>query len=207
MKILIVAATKEEISLLKEVNPAYHDLDFLVTGAGMVATAYELTKYLSNKSFDLAINCGIAGSFDRSILIGEVVSVTEDIFSELGAEDGNEFLSLSKIGLEGKDFLQNTFSLRAFSNTPLREVRGISVNTIHGNESTIKTVMNRYQPQIETMEGASFFFVCEKENLPSLQLRAISNYIERRNKNAWNIPLALENLKVTVEKLISILLK
>ena len=205
MKILFVAATNDEISLLKGVNPDNHFLDFLVTGVGMVANTYELTKYLRNRSFDLAINCGIAGSFDRSIPIGEVVSVKEDIFSEHGAEDGNEFLSLSDIGLDGKLFLQNTFSLNSHSILPLREVRSITVNTVHGNELSIQTIIKRFQPQIETMEGASFFFVCEKENLPSLQFRAISNYIEKRNRAAWNIPLALENLKVFIEKLISTL--
>ena len=202
MKILIAGATIEEIDPLKGINPVNHDLDFLITGVGMVASTYSLTKYLNNKKYDLAISCGIAGSFDRSILIGEVVSVIEDAFSELGAEDGNEFLSLSKIGIEGKFFYQNTFSLMPFKTNPLREVRGISVNTIHGNESSIQSIINRLQPHIETMEGASFFHVCEKENLPSLQLRAISNYIERRNKNAWNIPLALENLNITLEKLL-----
>ena len=205
MNILIVAATNDEISPLKGINSVNHDLDFLLTGAGMVATAYELTKKLSTKNYDLAINCGIAGSFERSFKIGEVVSVADDIFSELGAEDGNEFLSLFKIGIDGKDSFQNTFSLKPFSMNELKEVRSITVNTVHGNESSIQSIIKRCQPQIESMEGAAFFFVCEKENLPSLQLRSISNYIESRNKNNWNIPLALENLKVTLQKLISTL--
>ena len=151
----------------------------------------------------MAINCGIAGSFDRSIQIGEVVSVKEDIFSELGAEDGNDFLSLDQIGLQGKNYFKNTFLLNAVSMSILREVRSITVNTIHGNDPAIKIVVNRFQPHIETMEGASFFFVCENENIPSLQLRSISNYIEKRNRESWNIPLAIENLNNTLTKVIS----
>ena len=85
----------------------------------------------------------------------------------------------------------------------LREVKSITVNTIHGNDPTIKAVVNRFQPHIETMEGASFFFVCENENIPSLQLRSISNYIEKRNRESWNIPLAIENLNNTLTKVIS----
>jgi futalosine hydrolase len=34
----------------------------------------------------------------------------------------------------------------------------------------------------------------EQEYIPCIQLRAVSNYVEKRNKDAWNIPLAIENL-------------
>ena len=203
MKILIAAATKEEFSLLNGLNSKNHELDFLITGVGMVSMAYSLTGHLKNNRYELAINCGIAGSFDRSIQMGEVVSVHEDIFSELGAEDGNEFLSLDQIGLKAKNSFKNTFLLNAVPMNILRKVRSITVNTIHGNDPTIKSVVNRFQPQIETMEGASFFFVCENENIPSLQLRSISNYIEKRDRESWNIPLALENLNKTLIKIIS----
>ena len=203
MKILIVAATKEEISVLEDIKDSSHILDFLISGPGMVSTAYELTLKLSTNRYDLAINCGIAGSFDRSISMGEVVSVKHDIFSELVVEDGDKFLSLSEAGLLGKDSFQNSFKIMDSSNLHLKEVRGITVNTVHGNESSILKVINRCNPQIETMEGAAFFFVCEKENIPSLQFRAISNYVEKRNRDIWNIPLALRNLKAALENLLS----
>jgi futalosine hydrolase len=48
------------------------------------------------------------------------------------------------------------------------------------------------------MEGAAVFYVCQMEKIPFLQLRAISNRVEKRNRNAWNIPLPLENLRRVV---------
>jgi futalosine hydrolase len=53
------------------------------------------------------------------------------------------------------------------------------------------------------MEGATFFYICCRENIPFLALRAISNKVELRNKNNWNIALALNNLS---EKLVDVLL-
>jgi futalosine hydrolase len=53
------------------------------------------------------------------------------------------------------------------------------------------------------MEGATFFYICSRENIPFLAVRAISNKVELRNKNKWNIPLALNNLS---EKLVDVLL-
>ena len=203
MKILIVAATEVEISELRGVATDSHKLEFLVTGPGMVSTTYELTHFLRENKFDLAVNCGLAGSFVRTIKIGEVVEVNTDTLSELGAEDDEQFLSLAEIGLEGRNDFQS--SARTNSNHDFKKVKGITVNTVHGNMASIEKVIKKYKPEIESMEGAAFFYVCEKENIPSIQLRAISNYVERRNKDNWNIPLALQNLKLALEKLLSAL--
>jgi futalosine hydrolase len=139
------------------------------------------------------LNCGLAGSFDRSIAIGEVVYISQDIFSELGAEDDEQFLSLATMGLTGEDSVQAKAMEQFPTLNKFRNVRGITVNTIHGNEASIQRIIDRLNPEVETMEGAAFYFVCEKENIPAIQLRAVSNYIEKRNKENWNIQLALRS--------------
>lgn len=202
MDILLTAATEMEISPFREAFFRKNNVSFLVTGVGMVSTAYELARHFSTNRYDLAVNIGLAGSFDRSIPIGEVVRVIEDIFSELGAEDGDQFLSISHLGLEATNILVNVDDFRPQALKHFRSVRSITVNTVHGRESTIEEVVSRLNPQTESMEGAAFFYVCGRENIPSLQLRAISNYVERRNKLAWDIPLAMKNLKQEVVALI-----
>lgn len=198
MQILISAATEQEIAPLRDIWFRKHKVDFLVTGIGMVATTYSLSRAFMQQPFDLALNVGLAGAFDRSLLIGEMVRVTEDILSEMGAEDGDQFLSLEEIGLSGTDIFLNVDETNIKELEEFRKVRSITVNTIHGNEKSIEKVKERLHPQIETMEGAAFFFVCGQYNIPSIQLRAISNYVERRNKDNWDIPLALKNLKQAV---------
>ena len=53
------------------------------------------------------------------------------------------------------------------------------------------------------MEGAAFFYVCLQEKIPFLQIRSISNYVEKRNKSNWNIPLAIDNLNVVLLDIIN----
>jgi futalosine hydrolase len=53
------------------------------------------------------------------------------------------------------------------------------------------------------MEGASVFKVCEEFNVPCMQIRSISNKVEKRNKNNWDLDLAIRNLNIEVEKIIS----
>ncbi|TAH39952.1 MAG: futalosine hydrolase [Bacteroidetes bacterium] len=202
MEILISAATEEEIAPLRDIWFRKHKVEFLVSGVGMVASTYSLCRQFSEKPYQLAINTGLAGAFDRSLKPGEIVRVTEDIFAELGAEDGDEFLSLKQIGLPGTDILINLDEIRIKEMEEFRKVRSITVNTVHGNETSIKRVMDRYHPHIETMEGAAFFFVCGQFNIPSLQLRSISNYVEKRNKANWEISLALKSMKQAIAMLL-----
>lgn len=203
MKILITAATETEIQRLKKSlkKSSLKKINFLVTGIGMTATAYHLAKKISAGDYDLAINIGLAGSFKREIAIGDVVNVISDRFADVGAEDGNNFLTLAEIGLNKKnqfpfrnEKLVNPEVKKYPSLKKLSRVNAITVNTVHGNKKSIKNAVQKYNPDIESMEGAAFFYVCMMEKIPCIQLRAISNYVERRNKNKWNIPLALNNL-------------
>ncbi len=202
MKILLCAATEEEIAPLREIWFRKHKVEFLVSGVGMLATSHRLTRAFSEKTFDLAVNTGLAGAFDKDIKLGEVVRVTEDILSELGAEDGEDILNLKDLGLPGEDVFINMDEMRVPELEQYRKVRSITVNTVHGNPESIKRVVARLHPHIETMEGAAFFYVCGQYEIPALQLRAISNYVEKRNRDQWEIPLALHNLKQSLAVLL-----
>ena len=218
MRILVVVATEEEVSLLiSEFGISISELEenrnwklfqfkseiehpkfeILVTGVGMVATAFALGKHLALNQYDLVVNLGIAGSFDRNIALGDVLEITEDTFAELGAEDDNEFLSIDKMGF-GKGTFYPTTKLadlyNLFNTFNLQTATAITVNTVHGNEASIKKITERLNPQLESMEGAAFFYVCGEMNVPCIQIRAVSNYVEKRNRDNWKIGLAIKNL-------------
>jgi len=89
------------------------------------------------------------------------------------------------------------------SDTPVNElvaVTGITVNRVHGTTDSILKTIHQFDPDVETMEGAAVGYVCWKVGIPWVQIRAISNRVEPRNKDNWNIPLALENLHDEVMK-------
>jgi len=52
------------------------------------------------------------------------------------------------------------------------------------------------------MEGATVFKVCNEFAVPCIQIRAISNNVEKRSKANWNMPLAIHNLNHQVAKII-----
>jgi futalosine hydrolase len=224
MKVLLVSATSLEIEplcaglrLVKKHEghiTSYTgknvEMDVLLTGVGMVATAYWVGRAIASGSYDVAINAGICGSFDRQIPIGEVVNVVEDSFPEMGTEDGEYFLSLIDLDLLGRDefpFTNGVLENKVTYNHPmldsLRKVKGITVNRVHGQAHSIGKLLETIQPDVETMEGAAFLYACQSIGLKCLQLRSVSNYVETRNRTAWNIPLAIRNLNQTLTELLA----
>jgi futalosine hydrolase len=214
MHILIVAATEAEIEPLKEsqesrarkqdakseVSNLRPQISYLITGVGMVATAFALGTHLVTNKYDLVINLGIAGSFDRSIALGEVVEIIEDTFSELGAEDDDCFLSLTTLG-----FGEITYRPKGHPFLNIRQVRAITVNKVHGNEASIDRIIERLDPQLESMEGAAVFYACRQAGVACLQIRSVSNYVEKRNREAWKIGLAVKNLNTFAGELLDVL--
>ncbi len=169
----------------------------------MTAMAFHLGKILGRK-YDLAINAGVAGSFRRSISPGTVVNVVKDSFADLGAEDGEKFLTLREMGLAKGASLKaqgRWKGSKILSN--LSKVDSITVNTVHGNAANIKKIIRKFNPDIESMEGAAFFFACNNFKMPCIQIRAVSNYVERRNKKAWKLMPAIENLNAFLEEMLA----
>ena len=204
MNILLVAATQAEIEPFLRYHEIHelpivkmrigkHHVDILLSGVGMVSTAFTLGHYFKESKFDLAINVGIAGSFDSTLLPGDICRVQEDVLSEFGAEEGENFLSSDQIGL-GKNRFLASINTDFPDYNQLPAVKAITVNKVHGNEKSIAKIVDQYQPQIETMEGAAFFFACNHSQINGIQIRAISNKIERRNRDNWQIGLAIKNL-------------
>lgn len=76
----------------------------------------------------------------------------------------------------------------------LKNVSAITVNTTHGCIKNIDLFRHKFKADIETMEGAAFFYICLKEGVQFMQIRSISNYVEERNTDKWDIPLAIKNL-------------
>lgn len=190
MDILLVAATQAEIKPLLDGFGEEKPFDVLITGVGMVATAFALGKKFTQKKYDLAINLGIAGSFDRTLNLGEVVEIEQDTLSEFGAEDGDQFLPIEFLGF-GESVFKPIDPMLLLS---IKKVRAITVNTVHGGENSIQKITKRLNPQLESMEGAAFFYACKNSMVPSIQIRAVSNYVEKRNRENWKIGLAVKNL-------------
>lgn len=217
MQILLTAATPFEIApalrWLEKSFPQPENGVFkkenlevfpLISGVGMMATGWRLGLFLAQNRPDLALNAGIAGAFDSSFRIGDVCNVTAEQFGDLGVEEADgSFTDLFELGLAeageaawAKDVLLNPAN-EQFAFLPA--ARGLTVNKVHGAASSIAAIRMKYPgAQVETMEGAAFFYACLNAGIPFLEIRSISNFVEPRNREAWDLPLAIDNLNQTL---------
>jgi len=223
LKILIVFATSPEAEILEGIPDNYPGktefcfnqsvISVLVTGVGGMSTGWAMQKWLySNPKPDLAINAGIAGSFSEKYPMGTVVIPVSDCFADLGIEKDNNYQTLAEAGLMDPDEYpfkngvinsHNNYIKKLLPRIP--GVKAVTVNTTSGSERTIERLRSKFNPDIETMEGATFFYICARENIPFLSLRAISNMVKPDRKSGWDIPLALENLAGEMKEVLKIL--
>ncbi|GAC1400959.1 MAG: hypothetical protein NVSMB63_20180 [Sediminibacterium sp.] len=179
-------------------------LRFHQSGVGMLATAVALSKLIVEERPDLIIQAGIAGCFDQKTALGKVVVVKEESLGDMGVAEDGKWKDIFDLKLEKSSY--HPFERRKLPNTwldrynllKLPEVSAITINEISTHPGRIEQLVKKYNPAIESMEGAALHYVCREANIPFLQLRAISNHIGERNKANWKTTEAITNLNATL---------
>ena len=151
MRVLLVAATEAEVAPTLQALRARPDVPdsplsvgVCITGVGLVAAAYELGKALAAGHWDFVLGAGIAGSFSKSLSLGDCVIVESEQLADFGAEDGEDFIDIFSLGfVKANDppfkrrQLINPLSESPFALAHLPRVAGLSVTTVSGCEATI----------------------------------------------------------------------
>ncbi|MEO6583840.1 MAG: futalosine hydrolase, partial [Ferruginibacter sp.] len=202
MRILLVAATSMELAHFLLRHP---DADILLTGVGVPATLYHLYKRLHQIDYDMVIQAGIAGAISTTLQLGSVHAIYCDVFADIGVNATGGFQSIFEMGLSNPATFP--FSNGRLINKNLHRVNkwkipvcnAITVNTISDDTHLTKFYGEKYEAELESMEGAALHYVCLQEGVHFLQLRAISNYVGERNKVNWQIKEAVSNLSATLD--------
>lgn len=209
--LLIVAATPGEVETAHGLSIDGCTISYLTTGIGVHATAFALGAALEGSKVDVVMHVGIAGSFSPSLPVGSVVLDASDCFADFGADNRGEFMLAGQLGwykeegvFQPDGFLVNPYvtalpQCTLFADLPA--VKGITVQTVSGSTDTIARRRALFGPDIESMEGAALFYACLKRKIPFMALRAISNLVEPRNRDRWQVQSALEALNNTLMRL------
>ncbi len=217
MNCLLIAATTKEIApFLQQYREPQNawlpalDIDVLITGIGLTASTYHLTKQFYLKKPGLVIQAGVAGCFDKNIPLGSVVVVKQDTIADESVIELQKLKTLFDLRLVPQNQLpyKNGWLINPgttlIKKTKLKAVKGISVNQITTSKQLIQFYQNQFNPVTESMEGAALHYVCLMEKIPFLQIRSISNYIGERNKKNWNMQESVTNLNNELIRLLKL---
>lgn len=207
MHIIISSATEMEHSLLqkklKHLDQRGITINFHTSGVGVLQSTYAFTSLLLQNKPDLIIQCGIAGGFDDTLLKQAVV-VEKDFYASCGVEEQALWRDMFDMGFAHSDTfpfqdkaLESSLS-KTFPLSSIKLVTAVTVDEVTTNTRRIAFFQKKYAAQIETMEGASFHYVCLQNNVPFLQIRGISNKVGDRDKSNWYISEALNNMTIVM---------
>lgn len=213
MHVVVTSATQFECAqAMHQVQSAgWGDAGFTISfnqsGVGMLASAVSLTQ-LALQRPSLIIQAGIAGCFDDGATLGKVYVIGNEMLGDTGVNENGEWKDLFDLNLAQADTepftnkgLHNPW-LSKYNLLALPVVNSVTINEVTTNTQRWQQIVNKYNPFVESMEGACLHYACLQHNIPFIQLRATSNYIGERDKTKWKMKEAIGNLNnVLVEYL------
>lgn len=212
MKILLCAATEFEIRpVIDEIREKrMQNVSVLITGVGLAAATYALTRSVLQSRPDFILQAGIAGTLDLALPLTKIVLVESETIGDLGVEEGGSFRSLFDLNLLGTDTppwtggrLVNHLGLLKASG--LTCVAGVTVNEISTRPERIAQY-RRSGAAVESMEGAALHYVGLMEKIPFLQMRSLSNFAGERDKSKWMMGPSLASLNHALSRILNQLL-
>jgi futalosine hydrolase len=118
--------------------------------------------------------------------LGKVVAVKEEMLRDMGVEEDGKWKDIFDLKLEKSNYppyekrkLPNR-CIEKYNLLRLPEVNAVTANEMCTRQDRIQQLIKKYEPVVESMEGAALHVLCSEMSIPFLQLRAISNYIGER---------------------------
>ena len=209
MHLLLCSATELEIQPTIDFirDNRVSGIEVLITGVGLTAATYGLTRAVITKRPRFILQAGLAGCIDRNLPLTKMVLVGTETLGDLGVEESGNFRSIFDLGLQDKNaapFVQgrlpNKQELLQLAGLPI--VDGVTVHEISTNTERINYYRDQLGAQVESMEGAALHYVALLEQIPFLQLRCLSNFAGERDKNKWVMAAAINMLNQDLQRII-----
>ena len=200
---------------------------FLSTGVGKVAAAVGMLEAIDRLRPSLVLHLGCAGAFRESGLrLGDVVVATEEIFADEGADTDDGFLTLADLGFSpyftepehGGHGIQIGDGMgvaiaavpaevlaavrAAMSDFSVTSGRLLTVSSGSATNARARALWERWHALAESMEGAAVAWVAQRRGLRFLEVRGISNFVGRRERDAWQVEEACEHAALVAEWLL-----
>jgi len=192
-RILIVTAVEAEAAALRRGLPAdaAHGVTVLVGGVGAARAGAAASRALAlDPGYGAVISAGVGGAFPGRAEPGALLLARRVVAADLGADGPDGYLSVDELGF-------GTATLEAGRVPGLDAVVGgiLTVTTATGTDERAAELIRRHPDAVgEAMEGFGVAAAAELADLPFAEVRAVSNLVGRRDRDAWRLDLAFAAL-------------
>jgi futalosine hydrolase len=167
------------------------NVDVLVSGIGPVEAACAVATAISAKRYDLVVEAGIAGAIVDSAAIGDGVAVLDDRL-ELSLEDGRALALPAGSSIDDRAESDPRW-VAVLQSLGFAALRGVTVCRVTSTDATAERLAEAGF-QIESMEGFAVLRACNRNGIPAIQIRGISNRVGERERSGWNFQAGLDGL-------------
>jgi futalosine hydrolase len=190
VKVLVVTAVEAERDAILAAGAR---VDVLVGGIGPAAAAAATSAALDG--VELVLSAGIGGGLGP-LVPGDVAVAAAIVFADLGAETADGFVPVSELGFGGESYdVSPKLAVELADRTGGHLGTVLTVATVTGTAETAAALAGRFPDAVaEGMEGAGVAAAATVHGVAFGEIRAISNRVGPRDRDAWQIPLALQAL-------------
>ncbi|MFD7441489.1 futalosine hydrolase [Streptomyces sp. NPDC059909] len=183
-------------------------VDVLSAGVGPAAaaagtaTALTAAAYEPAPGYDLVVSAGIGGGFRPVAPVGSVVVADAIVCADLGAGTPDGHLTVEELGFGRSVHQPSPLSARIAK--ALDAVHGpvLTVSTVTGTAARAAELIARHpRAAAEAMEGFGVAEAAAAHGVPVVEIRAVSNAVGPRDRDAWRIGEALAALRRAFELL------
>ncbi|WP_327283982.1 MULTISPECIES: futalosine hydrolase [unclassified Streptomyces] len=170
--------------------------DVLVGGVGPAAAAAATATALALAEYTLVVSAGIGGGFAPAAPVGSLVVADAVVAADLGAETPDGFLDVQELGFGHSVHLPPAeLAARAAEATGALLAPVLTVSTVTGTaEGAARLAARHPLAGAEAMEGFGVAEAAAAHGVPVLEIRAVSNAVGPRDRDAWRIGDALAAL-------------
>jgi futalosine hydrolase len=200
------------------------NLAYGVSGLGKVNAAHAATLLINHFTPSLIINLGIGGAYPSSGLdVGSVAIATKEIYADEGVWLKDGLKTLETVGIPlvqaGRRRYFNEFPMGDRATKKILTLKRMNVwedncgfgiragafatvSACTGTKKRAAEIEKRLQVICENMEGAAVAHICALYGIPLVEIRGISNMVEERNRDSWDIAIAAEHCQIIVVELL-----
>lgn len=189
-----------------------------IGGVGKINAAAATSVMIERLSPQLVINTGCAGAYYGSGLsIGDIAVAEEEILGDEGATTSSGWLDLKQMNLPcftrkdqcyynqlplSSQDIARAIKLANRNHIKITTGRFVTVSNCSGSLACGQELTGRFNAIAENMEGAAVALTCLRYAVDVLEVRGISNMVDERDLDKWNMRLAVENAQDFVLKYI-----
>ncbi len=183
-----------------------------VSGMGKVNAAHAATLLLTRFKPEALLVFGIGGAYPSSgAQVGDVALAKEEIAGDEGVLTQDGFKDTEFIGIPllrtATSVMYTTYPAseplvkRSLKSLLARQTAGrgaihvgsfVTLSTCTGTMARARELEERHHGLCENMEGAAAAQVAELHGIPWIEVRGISNLVEDRDLEKWDIPRAAQ---------------